>query len=373
MRIVVPCFSLVIVLSAAVLSQERIYTTSDGVQFRVEPVLGDLQIPWSIVFDDDGNMYFTERPGRLRMLGKGSGHSTLIANVEEVRHIGEGGLMGLALHPGFRENRQLYLSYTYETGSGLANGVFRYKLVGDALTEKRAIVPLLPGASVHNGCRIRFGPDGKLYIATGDAAKRDIAQDPNSLGGKILRVNDDGTIPPDNPNPESPVFALGFRNPQGIDWHPELGLLFETEHGPSGFDGPGGGDELNIIEAGKNYGWPVIHHTQTKQGYESPLLEYTPAVAPASGSFYRGDAFPGFKNNFFFGGLRGQRIQRIVLNPSNPRIVLTQEALLQGEFQRIRDVVSGPDGLLYFSTSNRDGRARPASGDDRILRIVPVR
>jgi glucose/arabinose dehydrogenase len=354
-------------------AQEKTFSTSDGVRFRVETVLTNLEIPWSIVFDHDGNMFFTERPGRLSVLRKGAGAPTLIATISEVRHIGEGGLMGLALHPDFKTNRYLYLSYTFDTGSGVANGVFRYTLTGDwKLSSKSAIVPLLPGSRVHNGCRIRFGPDGKLYITTGDAAVREIAQDPNSLGGKTLRVNDDGTIPFDNPNPRSPIFAVGFRNAQGIDWHPEAGLQFQTEHGPSGFDGPGGGDEVNIVEAGKNYGWPVIHHRQTKPGYEAPLLEYTPAVAPGSGSFYRGDVFLKFKNNFFFGGLRGQRIQRIVLDPKNPRNVVSEEALLQEEFQRIRDVVPGPDGYLYFSTSNRDGRARPAPSDDRIMRIVPT-
>ncbi len=295
---------LLVFLTSAGGAQEKTFSTSDGVRFRVETVLTNLEIPWSIVFDHEGNMYFTERPGRLSMLRKGAGTPTLIATISEVRHIGEGG--------------------------------------------------------------------GKLYITTGDAAVREIAQDPNSLGGKTLRVNDDGTIPSDNPNPRSPIFAVGFRNAQGIDWHPEAGLQFQTEHGPSGFDGPGGGDEVNIVEAGKNYGWPVIHHRQTKPGYEAPLLEYTPAVAPGSGSFYRGDAFPKFKNNFFFGGLRGQRIQRIVLDPKNPRNVVSEEALLQGGFQRIRDVLPGPDGYMYFSTSNRDGRARPASGDDRIMRIVPA-
>jgi len=148
--------------------------------------------------------------------------------------------------------------------------------------------------------------------------------------------------------------------------------MFQTEHGPSGFDGPGGGDEVNIIEAGKNYGWPVIHHQDRNVGMESPLLEYSPAVAPASAMFYSGDVFPKFKNNFFFGGLRGTRIHRVMLDPANPRTVLKHEPLILGDFRRIRDVVEGPDGFIYFSTSNRDGRAQPFDTDDRILRIVPV-
>ncbi|GJQ21875.1 MAG: hypothetical protein HBSIN02_22300 [Bacteroidia bacterium] len=316
-------------------------------------------------------MYFTERSGKLSVLRPGKQQADLIAEIPDVIHQGEGGLMGLALHPQFKANRLLYISYTFRLKAGLANKVDRFELRNGRLQGRKTIVPYLPGSSVHNGCRLKFGPDGKLYVTTGDAADREIAQDPGSLGGKILRLNDDGSIPADNPSPGSPLYALGFRNPQGIDWHPLSGLLFETEHGPSGFDGPGGGDEVNIVDPGRNYGWPVIHHREMKEGYESPLLEYTPAVAPASGMFYRGTAFPGFRNSFFFGCLRGARIQRVVLDPGNPRIVKFEESLLKGEFGRIREVAEGPDGFIYFSTSNTS-RGRPAKDDDRILRIVPI-
>lgn len=364
----------VTILSSFCLSQERIYSTTDGVKFRVETVVDSLEIPWSLVFDREGNLYFTERPGRLQVLKKETKTPILIATIDEARHRGEGGLMGLALHPKFPENKFIYLSYTYEYRRGVANKVVSYRLLDGRLTERKEIIAHLPGSLVHNGCRIKFGPDGKLYITTGDAADREIAQDLGSLGGKILRVNDDGIIPADNPDPGSPVYAFGFRNPQGIDWHPITKTLFETEHGPSGFEGfGGGGDEVNIVEKGRNYGWPIIHHREQKAGLESPLLEYTPAVAPGSGMFYRGAAFPQFKHNYFFGGLRGQRIQRIVVTGKAPHSVVREEALLGEEFRRIRDVVEGPDGFIYFSTSNRDGRASPFSNDDRILRIVPVR
>lgn len=347
------------------------FTTSDGVSFRVEKVLGNLEIPWSITFGPDGEMYFTERSGKLSVLHPGRKQADLIAEIPDVVHQGEGGLMGLALHPRFRTSRFLYVSYTFRFKGGLANRVDRFELRNGRLHGRKTIVSYLPGSSVHNGCRLRFGPDGKLYVTTGDAANRELAQDPNSLGGKILRLNDDGTIPSDNPSPGSPLYALGLRNPQGIDWHPVSGLLFETEHGPSGFDGPGGGDEVNIVDPGRNYGWPVIHHRQTKEGYESPLLEYTPAVAPASGMFYRGTTFPQFRNNFFFGCLRGSRIQRVILDLEDSRIVKSEESLLNGEFGRIREVTEGPDGAIYFSTSNTS-RGRPTRDDDRILKIVPV-
>jgi glucose/arabinose dehydrogenase len=195
-----------------------------------------------------------------------------------------------------------------------------------------------------------------------------------SLAGKTLRLNDDGTVPADNPfvgnagfRPE--IFSTGHRNAQGLAWQPGTGLMFQTEHGPSGFEGRGGGaDEVNIVERGKNYGWPTIWGMRSRQGMETPLLEYTPACAPASGMFYNGDAFPGFKGNFFFGCLRGQRIIRVVLDG---RKVVSQENLLSGTYGRIREMAEGPEGYIYFSISNRDGRGAPAKDDDRIMRLVP--
>ncbi|HEY0384545.1 MAG TPA: PQQ-dependent sugar dehydrogenase, partial [Pyrinomonadaceae bacterium] len=265
-------------------------------------------------------------------------------------------------------------SYAYSQNGKLVR-VVRFRETGTALAERKVIVENIPAAQYHAGCRLRFGPDGKLYITTGDATERDLAQKLDSLAGKTLRLNDDGTVPPDNPfvnqqgaRPE--IWTYGHRNSQGLDWQPGTDLMFQTEHGPSGFDGPGGGDEVNIVERGKNYGWPIIHHTQTRAGLESPLLEYTPAVAPASGMFYRGSLFPQFRGNFFFGCLRGEALIRVVLDG---RRVVSQERLLDQQYGRIREVTEGPDGALYFSTSNRDGRGSPAPDDDRIMRLVPVK
>ena len=362
---------LLIVACDCTVFAQGIYVTDDGVKFRVEVVAKNLAIPWSIAFAQ-GDLFFTERPGTLRVLKKGGGVPRLLARLNDVRAVGEGGLMGLAFHPLFNSNRFLYLSYTYSVGGNIFNKVVRYTLSNDSLTGSLVINDRLPGSGVHNGCRIRFGPDRKLYVTTGDAAQRDIAQDMSSMGGKILRLNDDGSIPSDNPFKGSPIYSLGHRNGQGIDWHPTLGLLFESEHGPSGFDGPGGGDEINIVEARKNYGWPVIHHQQTAQGMVSPFLEFTPAIAPSGASFYSGSQFPGFVNNLFVATLRGSHILRVVLKKDDPYSVASSERLLEGRYKRIRDIVEGPDGFLYFCTSNRDGRATPSSDDDRILRIVPV-
>src|SRR5256886_7045162 len=341
--------------------------------FKVETVVENVQIPWSIVWAPDGRMIFTERPGRVRVYENAKLRPEPLFVVPDVEPKGESGLMSIALHPQFASNHLLYLSYAYNA-NGKQVRVVRYRETPNGFTDRKVIVENIPAAQFHAGCRLRFGPDGKLYITTGDATQRELAQHLDTLAGKTLRLNDDGTVPTDNPfvgqaNARPEIWTYGNRNAQGIDFQPGTNLLFETEHGPSGFDGPGGGDEVNIIERGKNYGWPVIHHRATQSGMESPLLEYTPACAPGSGTFYRGSQFPQFKNNFFFGCLVGARSIRVVLNG---RRVVGQEDLLKGKYGRIRDIAEGPDGYIYFSTSNRDGRGTPASDDDRILRLVPV-
>lgn len=337
--------------------------------FKIEKVAGGLEVPWSIVWAPDGRMILTERPGRVRVIENGTLWPQPPFVVPDVESTGESGLMSLALHPQFSSNHFIYLSYAYARDKVR---VARYRETPEGFVDRKVIIEDIPAAQFHAGCRIRFGPDGKLYITTGDATQRQLAQQLNSLAGKTLRLNDDGTVPQDNPfvgkadaRPE--IWTYGHRNSQGMDWQPGTNLMFQTEHGPSGFDGPEGGDEVNIVERGKNYGWPIIHHKETRAGLESPLLEYTPACAPASGMFYRGSVFSQFKGNFFFGCLRGERLIRVVLEG---RRVVSQEDLVKG-YGRIRDVAEGPDGFLYFSTSNRDGRGKPATDDDRIMRLVP--
>lgn len=341
---------------------------------RVETVIGNLEVPWSIVWAPDGRMFFTERPGRVRVYENGQLRAAPVFVVPDVEPSGESGLMSLALHPQFASNRFLYLAYAYK-GAGQEVRVVRYRETPTGLVEAKVIIEKIPAAQFHAGCRIAFGPDGKLYVTTGDATERSLAQRLDSLAGKTLRLNDDGTVPSDNPfvgqkNARPEIWTYGHRNAQGIAWQPESNLMFQTEHGPSGFDGPGGGDEVNIVERGKNYGWPLIDHRQTREGLEPPLLEYTPACAPGSAMFYRASAFPQFRNNFFFGCLRGERIIRVVLDG---RRVVSQEDLLTEKYGRIREVAQGPDGAIYFSTSNRDGRGSPASDDDRIIRLVPTK
>lgn len=340
--------------------------------FVVETVATNLEVPWAIAWTPDDRMLVTERPGRVRVIESGKLRPEPLFTVPDVESTGESGLMDLSLHPQFSSNNFLYLTYAYK-GQGQRVRVMRYRLAGQTLVEPKVIIEDLPAAQYHAGCRARFGPDGKLYITTGDATERELAQRLDSLAGKTLRLNDDGTVPADNPfvgvngaRPE--IWSYGHRNSQGITWQPETKLLFETEHGPSGFDGPGGGDEVNIVERGKNYGWPVIHHKETHEGMESPLLEYTPACAPASAMFVV-KALSGFTNNFFFGCLKGERLIRVVLDG---RRVLSQENLFEKKYGRIRELEQGPDGMIYFTTSNRDGRGKPASDDDRIMRLVPA-
>lgn len=344
--------------------------------FRVETVTEGLEVPWGMEFLPDGALLVTERPGRLRIIRNGQLDPQPIAGVPAVDVRGEGGLMDLALHPQFAENQWLYLAYTIRGDAGdLRTQVSRFRLTEAGLTEPLIIFPGAPGASgaTHFGSRLAFGSDDKLYITLGERADPERAQDLQNLNGKTLRLNDDGSVPPDNPytnrsdaRPE--IFSYGHRNAQGIAVQPNTGLIFQTEHGPSGYDGPRGGDEVNIVEAGRNYGWPEISYDQQAPGLLPPLLLYQDAIAPAGATFYTGTVFPQWQNDFFFANLRGQTLIRVVLNGSE---VVGQERLLERQYGRLRDVQQGPDGALYIATSDNDTYGAGRQGGDRIIRLVP--
>jgi glucose/arabinose dehydrogenase len=345
----------------------RIPPMEGEVAYQVEEVARGLEVPWGIAFTSPTRMLVTERPGRIRIIENGQLLEKPLHTFPEVSTGGEEGLMSITLHPRYAENKFVYASYAFQTERGMWVEVVRFKDSGDSISDIKRIITGIPAAQFHAGSELAFGPDGKLYITTGDATERELAQDKDSLAGKILRLNDDGSIPSDNPFGTA-LWSYGHRNPQGIDWNSE-GEMYGTEHGPSGFDGPGGGDEVNKIEKGGNYGWPLVSHDKTLEGTISPLLVFTPAEAPASALIYSGMLFPQFKDDLFFGALRGENLMRVSLEGGK---ATGFDRLFLEEYGRIREVTEGPDGAIYFSTSNRDGRGSPAGSDDRILRLIPA-
>jgi len=313
-----------------------------------------LEVVWALAFLPDGGLMATERKGTVNLIDK-EGNVKKIFTVSGVLQTGESGLHGIAIHPDFENNQFVYLYYTYRgNGDNTQNRVSRFKFDGKTFSEEKIIVDAIPGAVFHDGGRIKFGPDGFLYITAGDALNPSLAQDVNSLAGKILRVDDGGNPATGNPF-GSHVFSYGHRNPQGIAWDSE-GRLWETEHGQSQTD------EFNLIEPGKNYGWPTIRGDQKAESLKTPVLHSGEDTwAPAGAAFFDG--------SIFFGGLRGQALYQARLQDDSA----TLTTHFKGELGRIRDVVLGPDGFLYITTSNRDGRGSPAPEDDKILRINPAK
>jgi glucose/arabinose dehydrogenase len=340
-----------------------VITTQDGARVQVQVVVTNLEVPWSMAFAPDGRLFVTERPGRVRIVDVSGGTSELSLTLEDVFAQGEAGTLGLALDPDFASSRFVYVYYTARSGNGAVNRVVRYREVGSRLGERVVLLDGIPAATIHDGGRIRFGPDGLLYASTGDANITSLAQSLGSLAGKFLRVNRDGTTPGGNPF-GSPVYSYGHRNPQGFDWHPSTGELWASEHGPTG------NDEINVIRAGANYGWPTIQAGATMAGMVAPVTFFGTAIAPSGASFARGRAVPQFENDLFVATLRGTHLLRLRLDAAGR--IAGQERLLEGRFGRIRDVVGGPDGFLYFATNNRDGRGTPDTSDDIIARLVPA-
>lgn len=335
---------------------------------EVESWLENLNVPWELVFlPESSRALITERDGRVLQVKEGKLQSESYLELD-INSRGEGGLMGIAHHPDFPDKPYIYLMYTYtKSNRTLYNRVSRFKDKGNQAVEEEIIIDQIPAGNNHNGGRIAFGPDGMLYITTGETFTREIALDLDNLGGKILRLTPEGDIPEDNPFGNSPVYSLGHRNPQGIDWHPETGDLFISDHGPSGEDGLRAKDRIKVVEAGSNFGWPDKIGYFEDGEYANPLIMWEDAVPPSGMTFYQDD--------LYVGTLRSQSLVRIKLNrESNNFEVNTIEHLFNDGrgnsiYGRIRTAVVGPDDYLYFLTNNRDGRGRPRENDDKILRF----
>lgn len=316
-----------------------------------EVVTTNLQTPWEIVKLPNDDLLVTERRGQLVRIGEDNQK----IRIKGVMETSEGGLMGLALHPEFERNKYIYLALTTDSDDGPVNQVVRYKLEGDAVNEREIILDAIPASQVHDGGRIAFGPDKKLYVTTGDAGRENEAQDKGSLAGKILRLNNDGTFPSDNPF-DNAVWSYGHRNPQGLAWDNE-GRLWSSEHGPSGYET--GNDEINLIEKGANYGWPLIVGEQKREGMRTPVATSGDAEtwAPAGLAYADGA--------LYFAGLRGASLYKATIKSDDD---LALKTYFRQEYGRLRAVLTDNESL-FISTSNRDGRGTRGEKDDQILKV----
>lgn len=335
---------------------------SEAATFRVVRVMGDLEHPWGVAWLPDGRMLVTERPGRLTLVD-GESVST-VAGLPEIQARGQGGLMDVAPDPDYENTGWIYFTYTAPGDGGNGTVLARGQLDGTSMTNIETLyeqTPFVDGGR-HFGSRIVFANDGTLFFGIGDRGQRDPALNTSNSIGNIFRLNMDGSIPEDNPFVNAPdtldeIYAYGVRNPQGMALHPETGQLWEHEHGPHG------GDEINLIEAGSNYGWPAITYGDEYSdqspiggieapGMEQPVAYWDPSIAPSGMAFYTGDSFPGWENQMFVGALAHQHIRRVVLDGNE---VTHQEELLRNDLGRIRDVRVGPDGFLYALTDEAEG------------------
>lgn len=326
----------------------------------IRTIAQNLDVPWAIDIAVDNRIFFTEKPGRLGMIhANGTLASEPIVNIH-TEDIGEAGLMGLALHPNFTQNHLMYVYHTYAKNGGLYNKVLMLTEKNNKIVNSKIILDGIPASDSNNGGRIKFGPDGKLYVSTGDSETPELAQNTKSLAGKLLRLNDDGTIPDDNPIPESPVYSYGHRDIQGFAWHPITKKLYASEHGPAG------NDEVNIIEPGSNYGWPieVCNHSTSSAPirFETPEYCFNPEIAP-SGLTIAASNKLGYQNDILFTTLRGSHLHHIDLET---RI---QDNVLVG-YGRLSDIVEAHDGSLYVLTTNRNAIGIGNANDDHILQII---
>jgi glucose/arabinose dehydrogenase len=363
----------VCILFSVASAQAQTHATQEY-RIRVSTLTEGLSHPWSLAFLPDGRMLVTERAGRLRMIGKDFKLDPQpIGGVPAVAAVGQGGLLDVVLHPKFAENNWVYLSYSAGDNNGIGTEVARAVLKGNRLENVQVIFKMEPKLRTghHFGSRIVFDREGYLFITLGERGEMERAQNPGDHNGSVIRLHDDGRVPKDNPFVGKPgwraeKFTLGNRNMQGAALHPQTGLLWTHEHGPQG------GDEINVIRAGVNYGWPVITYganygTGTKigegtakPGMAQPLYYWVPSIAPSGMAFYSGDKFPKWRGDLFVGALKDQMLVRLKLDGEK---VVREERLLKNTLGRIRDVRAGPDGFIYLLTDEPHGvlaRLEPA-------------
>lgn len=350
-------------LAFAVSAASAEIVRSERANFRVTPVAGGLENPWGLAILPDGRMLVTERPGRVRLVGVDGRLSGPIAGTPETVAAGQGGMLDVVLHPRFAENGLVYLCHVTAGQGGSSSTITRLKLEGDRFSEPRTILSVTPRADTrqHFGCRMAFGQDGMLYAGFGDRGRMQRSQDLADLNGKIIRLGDDGTVPQDNPfvgrqgaRPE--IWSWGHRNIQGMIVDPATGALWAHEHGPQG------GDEVNLIRKGANYGWPrvthgvnyggsVITNDRSLPGMQDPLKVWVPSIAPSGLAAVAGDAFPAWRGDLLVGALRDRALVR--LTRDGERITGEESISMFGE--RIRDVRVAPDGRVYLLTDSREG------------------
>ena len=327
---------------------------------------------WGMAFLSPDQILITERSGALKLIERGSAKPQSIRGVPEVEEVGQGGLLDVALHPEFESNRLVYLAFAAGSSGKVGTEVARGKLVGTELRNVEVIFRALPksGGGRHFGSRLLFDPEGYLYITLGDRGKRPQSQALSTHHGSIIRLHDDGRVPADNPfvgqgNAQPEIYTYGNRNVQGIALQPGTSLVWAHEHGPQG------GDEINIITAGANYGWPVVTYGRNyvigteigegthKDGMVPPVLQWTPSIAPSGMTFYDGSKFPNWRGDLFVGSLKFELLAHMQVEG---QAIVGNELLLEGEFGRIRDVRQGPDEFLYLLTDESDGQ---------LLQLVP--
>ncbi|MEW6056275.1 MAG: PQQ-dependent sugar dehydrogenase [Bdellovibrionota bacterium] len=353
---------------------EQGFGTTGTTSLQVETLASGLEVPWGMAFLPNRDLLFTERPGRVRIIRSNALQPTPVVQINAYAS-GEAGLLGITIDPDFDLNRFFYLYYTLQKASGLVNRVERYSLSIDSRSASadRVIFDDIPGNTTHNGGRLKFGPDGMLYIGTGDASSPALAQQNNSSAGKILRLLPDGRIPSDNPSSGSPAFVSGLRNTQGFDWLNSK-TLFVADHGPTGEFGRRGSDEINLANAGDNLGWPNTWRCDATSQMTAPLLTWSQATPPGAMVLYRGNAIPDWQGNLIVTTLGSKHLHRIILETQTDSVrIAGHEVYLEGDpprgFGRLRDVVNGPDGFLYVTTSNCDGRGTCPAEKDRILKL----